>query len=164
MRHVVRLDYTEPLLRAAVLAFWRRTLGAGFVAAFVLILGALVFLLWRGDRSWVVGLLGAGLGFAVVIAGGVYVVHLRNALAKFRAMGAPTATFSMDDASFSLASDLGSTTLAWSAITEVWRFPRFWLVFFSRAQFVTLPVANLAADAQAFVLERIGAAGGRVVG
>jgi hypothetical protein len=158
------LDYTEPLLRAAVFAFWRRTVGVGFLVALGVVFGAWVFLLWQGDRSWVVGLLGAVLGFGGMFAVVVYLVHLRQALAKFRAMGAPTATWSMDDASFTLASGLGSTSLAWSSIVEVWRYPAFWLVLFSKAQFVTLPVAALPDDVRAFILDRVAAAGGKVVG
>lgn len=163
MDRVVRLHYSESLLRAAVFAFWRRSVGVGFLVALGVVFAAWVFLLWQGDRSWVVGLLGAVLGFGGVFVVLVYFVHLRRAIAKFRAMGAPTATWSMDDASFTLASGLGSTTLAWSSIVEVWRFPEFWLAFFSRAQFVTLPVAGLPEDVKAFILDRVAAAGGKIV-
>ncbi len=164
MPHIATLEYTEPLLREAVFAFWRRTVGVGFFIALALLLGSLAFLVWRGDRSWFVGALGAffilGLGFAFV----VYFVHLRNALAKFRGMGAPIATLSLDDASFSMSSGLGSTSLQWSAVTEVWRFRSFWLLLFSKAQFVTVPLATVSAEAQAFILSRVSAAGGKVVG
>ena len=79
-------------------------------------------------------------------------------------MGAPTATLSLDDASFTMSSGLGSASLKWSSVTEVWRFPSFWLVLFSKAQFVTLPLASVTAEAQAFILSRVSAAGGKVVG
>ncbi len=162
--HQSTLTYTEPLVRKAVFAFWRRTVGIGFFIALGLLSCSLILLIWQGDRSWVVGALGAflvfGLGFALL----VYVVHFRNALAKFRGMGAPTATLLVDDASFTMASGLGSTTLQWSAVTEVWRFPSFWLVLFSKAQFVTFPLASVTADTQSFILKRVAAAGGKVVG
>ena len=158
------LEYTEPLLREAVFAFWRRTVGVGFFVALALLLGALAFLVWQGDRSWFVGALGAflvfGLGFAFV----VYFVHLRNTLAKFRAMGAPIATLALEDTSFTMSSGLGSTSLQWSAVTELWRYSSFWLLLFSKAQFVTVPLASVPAAAQDFILSRVSAAGGRVVG
>ena len=164
MPHQSTLAYTESIVREAVLAFWRRTVGVGLFVALGLLLCSLSFFVWRGDRSWVVGALGAflvfGLGFALL----VYFVHLRNALAKFRGMGTPTAMLSLDDASFTMSSGLGSTCLQWSAVTEVWRFPSFWLVLFSKAQFVTLPLASVTAEAQAFLLSRVSAAGGKVVG
>jgi len=164
MPHIATLEYTEPLLREAVFAFWRRTVGVGFFVAFALLLCSLLVLVWHGDRSWFVGGLGAflvlGLGFAFV----VYFVHLRNAMAKFRGMGAPIATLSLEDASFTMSSGLGSTSLQWSAVTEVWRYPSFWLLLFSKAQFVTVPLATVPSEAQAFIISRVSAAGGKVVG
>lgn len=164
MRYVETLEYTESLLREAVFAFWRRTVGAGYFVALGLLLCSLVFLVWSGDRSWFVGALGTffvlGVGFALV----VYFVHLRNAMAKFRGMGAPVATLSLDDASFSMSSGLGSASLHWSAVTELWRFPSFWLLLFSKAQYVTVPLATVSSEAQAFIVSRVSAAGGKVVG
>lgn len=164
MPDVAKLEYTEPLLREAVFAFWKRTVGIGFFVALTLLLGSLAFLVWRGDRSWFVGALGSflvlGLGFPFV----VYFVHLRNAMVKFRGMGAPIATLSLDDASFSISSGLGSTSLQWSTVTEIWRFPSFWLLFFSKAQFVTVPLSGVSPEAQAFIISRVSAVGGKVVG
>ena len=164
MPHQATLTYTEPLLREAVFAFWRRTVGVGFFIALALLVCSLAFLLWHGDRSWFVGALGAflvfGCGFTVL----VYFVHLRNALAKFRGMGAPIAAVSLGEASFTMSSGLGSTTLRWSAVTEVWRYPSFWLLLFSKAQFVTVPLASVPAEAQEFILSHVLAAGGKVVG
>jgi hypothetical protein len=163
MPHIATLEYTESLLQEAVFAFWMRTVGVGFLAALALLLGSLVFLVWRGDRSWFVGALGAFFVLGVGLASVVYFVHLRNAMAKFRGMGAPIATLSFDDASFSMSSGLGSTSLHWSAVTEIWRFPTFWLLLFSKAQFVTVPLATVSSEAQAFILSRVSAAGGKVI-
>lgn len=159
----ITLNYTEPLVRAAVLAFWRRTVGTGFFVSVVALAGSMAFLAWRGDRSWFVGALGGFLAFALISATAVYVVHLRGAMARFRGMGAPSATLAMDDDGFTMSSGLGSTTLKWSAITEVWRCPAFWLVLFSKSQFVTLPTDALTNEARTFLIGRVWSAGGKVV-
>jgi len=164
MRLVTTLEYTESLVREAVFAFWRRTVGIGFFVALALLACSLAFLLWHGDRSWLVGAIGAFLVFGLGFAFLVYFIHMRNALAKFRGMGSPIATLKLADASFTISSGLGSTSLQWSAVPEVWRFPSFWLLLFSKAQFVTLPLATLPADAQEFILSRVSAAGGKVAG
>jgi hypothetical protein len=165
MVHHATLKYTETLLRQAVLAFWRRSVGVvGFLVAQALLVCGLAFLLWSGDRSWMVGALGTVLFLDCAVALAVYFFHLRRSLAKFRAMGSPSAVLTLDEGSVSLASDLGSTSVPWSAVKEVWRFPDFWLLLFSKAQFVTIPLASVSAEMQAFIMTRVSATGGKVVG
>ena len=164
MPHIATLLYTEPLLRKAVFAFWRRTVGVGFFIALALLLCSLSFLVLQGDRSWLVGALGAFLLFGLGFAFAVYFVHLRNTLTKFRGMGEPIATLALEDAAFTMSSGLGSTSLQWSAVTELWRYPSFWLLLFSKAQFVTVPLASVPSETQAFIVSRVSASGGKVVG
>lgn len=164
LKHQTTLVYTEALLRRAVFAFWLRTVGIGFLVALALLACSLAFLLWRGDRSWFVGALGAFLVFGLGFAALVHRVHLHQSLAKFRAMATPQAELVLDETSFTMTSNLGSSTLHWPAVTEVWRYPTFWLLLFSKAQFVTLPLADVPSDAQALILNRVAAAGGKVVG
>lgn len=162
MHYQTTLVYTEPLLRQAVFAFWRRTVGVGFLLALLFLACAFAFLVWQGNRSWFVGALGAIVVAGFGIAAAIYFVHIRNSLARFRAMGASEATLVLEDSSFTVSTGLGSSTLQWSAVKEVWQFPSFWLLLFSRAQFLTLPLASVPADAQEFILSQVAAAGGKV--
>ena len=66
----------------------------------------------------------------------------------------PEATFAYDEERVTFTSELGSSTLPWSAITEVWGFPRFWLLLFSRSQFVTLPLDCLDEQARALIASK----------
>jgi hypothetical protein len=122
----------------------------------------LVMLISNGDRSWVVGFLGTVVGMCVFFLVLVYLIHYRKAMHKFRAMGDPEATLVASEESFSLSSGLGSSTLRWASITEVWQFPTFWLLLFSKAQFVTIPLADLTPEAKAFILARVQDAGGKI--
>ena len=63
-----------------------------------------------------------------------------------------------------MTSDVGTTTLQWSAVKELWQFPSVWLLLYSKTQFSTLPVACLPPDLQTFVQERVREAGGKVAG
>ena len=101
-----------------------------------------------------VGFLIATVLFVGVFLAVVYVSHLRNTMGRFRQMRTPEATFGYDEQQFTITSELGSTTMPWSAITEVWRFPRFWLLLFSRSQFVTLPLDCLDEQARAFITRK----------
>lgn len=159
----VKLHYTEALVRSAIAAFWWRTVGWKFVIAALAVAGSVGYLLLAGDRSWFVGALGAVLGLALVLVTALYLVHLRGSLGRFGRMKAKEATLVAESDKLVLSSDVGSSELQWSTVGDVWRFERFWLLFFSRAQFVTLPVADLDAGTQEFIVERVRSHGGTVV-
>ena len=161
MAYQVTLRYDEQLIRRAVLCFWWRLIGLRFVIAIVVIAACLVILVAGGDRSWFVGVLATVLVFGIAFMVAIYVIHYRNALQKLKKMGNPEATLTVSESSLSMFSSAGSSTVPWSAVTELWQFPSFWLMFFSRNQFVTLPLADFAPDAMSFVLERVRASGGK---
>lgn len=164
MEQETTLEYNPPLLREAVMGFWRRSLGVGLLIASIFCAGMLGFLLVRGDRSWVVGMLAAVLLFGTLFVVAVYIVHYRNTLQKFRNMGAPQAVFKVSENSFSVSSGIGTSTVPWSSVTEVWKFKNCWLLLFSKAQFVTLPLVCIPEEMQAFILKRVAAAGGKTDG
>ena len=103
------------------------------------------------------------LAISVAFLIGVYLVHYRNSINKFKEMGRPQATFVAEESSFTLTSGIGSSTMRWSSVIEVWRFPGFWLLLFSKAQFVTLPLADMPIEMQDFTLQQIKSAGGKIV-
>jgi YcxB-like protein len=162
MTHQVTLHYDEQLLRRVVLSFWWRVVGPSTVVALLVAVAGLVMVISNGDRSWFVGFLGTVVGMCVIFIVMVYVIHYRNVMHKFGAMGNPEATLVASEESFSLSSGLGSSTLRWASIKEVWQFPTFWLLLFSKAQFVTIPLADLTPDAKAFIVARVQDAGGKI--
>lgn len=156
------LVYNEPLIRRAVFLYWRRTVGAFFVPALLVTTGYFVALLMQHDLSWQTGAIGTCVGVGFLSSATVYVVHYRNTLAKFRQLGDPTATFRADDNAFTLESSIGKSTMQWGTIKEVWKFQDVWLLLFSKAQFSTLPVANLSPELQQLIISRVEAEGGKV--
>jgi hypothetical protein len=164
MQRDATLSYSEPLIRSAVLAFWRRTLGLGFFVALLTVAVGLVVLRVQGAAGWVLGAVGAVLVMGALFMVALYFVHYRRALHTFRKMGGHAATFRAEDSSFTFSSAIGSTTLRWSAVAELWQFSNVWLLLYSKAQFSTLPVACVSHELLAFVRERVQAAGGKVDG
>jgi hypothetical protein len=153
-----QLRFSEPLLREAVRAFVFRAvirqLGISFFIVVAVLIAFVAFLISRHDRGWMVGFLIATVLFVGVSLAFVYVAHFRNTIGRFRQMRTPEATFGYDEQQVTFTSELGSATMPWSAITEVWRYPRFWLLLFSRSQFVTLPLDCLDEQAQAFITRK----------
>ena len=162
MQYEIPLTYSEALLREAVVRFWWRAIGWNFLIATAFVMLVFGFLLYQGDASWVVGFLGAALALIVGLMIALYVAHYRNTLYKFRQMKSPHAVLTVSEPSFTLSSDVGSSTLKWSTIVEVWRFPTFWLLLFSKAQFSTLPLAGVSPEVQTLILERVKSAGGKI--
>jgi hypothetical protein len=164
MPHETTLIYSTALLRQAVFAFWRRSVGVGFFVALLIAAIGLVILVALGQASWLIGGLAAVLVLGIAFAIVVYVVHYRRSLHKFRQMDTPRSTFRADESSFTMSSDIGTTTLQWSAVKELWQFPSVWLLLYSKAQFTTLPVACLPPETQAYIVQCVRAAGGKVDG
>ena len=164
MPHEATLIYSESLLRQAVFAFWRRSVGLGFILMLVVLAAILVGIIALGAPSWLIVTLAVILAIAAGVAAALYVGYYRNSLRKFRTMEKPQATFCADESSFTMSSDAGTTTLQWSAVKELWQFPSVWLLLYSKTQYSTLPLACLPPETQAFVQERVREAGGKVAG
>jgi hypothetical protein len=164
MPHEATLIYSESLLRQAVFGFWHRSVGIGFFVALLIAALGLVVLVALGQSSWIIGGLAAVLLVGIAFALVVYVVHYRRSLQKFRQMGQPRATFRADDSSFTMSSDIGTTTLQWSAVKELWQFPSVWLLLYSKAQFSTLPLACLPPETQTYIVQRVRESGGKIDG
>lgn len=164
MLHEAKLIYTDSLLRQAVLAFWYRSIGIGFVVALGVVAICLSIVIAQGEAVWLVGALASVLVLGTVFAAALYVVHYRNSLRKFREMGNAQATFRADESSFTLSSPIGTATLQWTAVRELWQFRSVWLLLYSKAQFSTLPLACMSSEMQAFVVQRVRSTGGKVDG
>ena len=162
MSHEATLIYSEALLRQAVFSFWRRTVGGSFLVALLVAAAGLGILVAQDVSSWLIAGLGAVLVLGIAFAMVVYIVHYNKSLQKFRQMDKPQATFRADETSFTVSSDVGTTTLQWSAVKELWQFPSVWLLLYSKSQFTTLPLACLPPEVQAHIVQCIRSAGGKV--
>jgi hypothetical protein len=162
MQHRTTLRYSEQMVAQAVRLYWRRTIGVGLLVAVALMI---VFLAWRlidGDRSWLVGLVAALVLLGVFMPVAVYVTHYRASMRIFRKTSRPTAQLVAEQDAITISSDRGSSALKWELVKEIWRFETMWLMLFSKAQFVILPLADLPEPMQAFILERVETSGGKI--
>ncbi|MGB4811001.1 MAG: YcxB family protein [Methylophilaceae bacterium] len=144
------------------MAYWQRTVGLGFVAAKVLINISLAILLFQGNASWIVVLLASVLFVGILFIAAIYFVHMANSMRTFRAIGKPQATFTTDENTFSFSSVAGQSMLPWQSIRDVCKFPTFWLLLFSKAQFATLPSVNLPNEIQQLIVKKVRSNGGKI--
>ena len=156
-RYVVELRYTEPVMRRAVRVFVSRRLlrrGWLWLAAATLLLTSL-FLGWWTGPTFAAGWALASLVFLAAFVTAVWRAHFANTVGRYRAMDPPTARFTFDAAAMTVASNLGESTLPWSSFTAVWETDGAWMLFLAPNQFMTLPTADLCAEAQAFLRTRL---------
>jgi YcxB-like protein len=150
----VKLQYSEGLIRRAIWAFWWRSTGYTFFGAMGFASAAVVYLVASGERAWLLGVMGTVLVGLAVLMTLLYFVHFRRTITRFRRMGSKQATLEVTDDKFRMSSDLGSSELSWSVVTKIWKFPEFWLLFYSAAQFSIVPVNEMSLGVQSTILER----------
>ena len=88
----------------------------------------------------------------------VYAAHWRSTVGRIRRMQVPMSRFTLNDMELSVASELGTATIPWALIVEVWEFPELWLLLLSKSYFVTLPTDGVPASALAFIRGKVKAA------
>lgn len=157
------LYFTPSLVRQSVWAFWKRSVGITLPLTLVLLTAYVVSLVRGGNTGWLVGVFGTIVALGYVFLAVVYVAHLWHGMATLRAMGDQQATLAIDGGGIMVASGAGEAKLPWSRVYEVWCYPDFWILLFSRTQFMTLPLANLPESMQTEILERMRQNGGRVL-
>ena len=163
MSYETTLIYTEKIVRRAIVAYWRRTIAFRYLLLPLALIGWLAFTISQGESSVLTrGAAGATL-VGVTLWAFLYLIHYRKSMAKFREMRDPRIKFRASDESFHFSSEMGSSTLPWSVIKELWQFPDFWLFVYARGQFNTLPTDCLASEMRDFVAERVRSAGGKIV-
>jgi hypothetical protein len=139
--------------------FLRRRLSGLFdlkfcAAVFALIL-YLGWLLWTGNRTWWVALLGAAVLLIPAVVLSAYAAHWFRTVGRIRQMEVPMARFKLSQTDLAMASELGSATIPWSSIVEIWEFPDLWLLLLSKSRFVTLPTDGVPAAALEFVRAKV---------
>ena len=157
-RKTVKVAYTEEIVRDAVKAFvWRRGIAdqKGLWAAEAVSIAFFIWLLWRGDQGWLVGVVGVVSLLPPWLIIAMWAAHHRNTVGKFRRMLSHCADFTFLDEGFEVASELGSAKIPWSAVTEIWERSCYWMIFTAPSQFMTLPVETMSTTDRDFLRSKM---------
>ena len=157
------LTYTPAVVRRAVWAFWKRSVGITLSLTLVLLTAYLVSLVRGGNTGWLVGVFGTIVALGYGYLASLFVLRLRFEMAALHAMGLPQASLAIDGSGFTVASGAGRASLPWRSVQEVWCYADFWLLFFSASQFMILPTSDLPEAMQAAIREQVRQHGGRLL-
>ena len=155
----VTLHYSPALVRRSVFAYLRRGLGISGLVALAGLIAAAVFLVASEPGSWLAGLVSGAVAVLILLLIGLYLLHYRQGMAKLARMGQPHAVLQLTELELHVSSQGGTFSTPWSTFTNLWQFADFWLIVIGKGQFMTLPLADLTDEAQAFIASRIGAQG-----
>ena len=162
LKHEVTAEYTEALVKTATRRFIRKFLGWDYLAMWLVMLAAFIFLVALGQRGWPVGALGMLIVLSAGVAVMVWVTFHRRALGALRKMATPAATFVFDDDGIAVASDLSTGTLKWRTVQKVWCFPEAWLLFVAKGVYSTLPTACLSDEVKGFIVAKLKEHGAKI--
>ena len=151
MNREITVTYSRDLIKLAIWKFWTRSIGVTGFVGFVIICFAFFYFLISGDRSWLLGFLGAVAGISFALGAVSYIVYSNRSMEKFRQMGQPTAKFRFTDDRIGIESDIGWTELSWKMIENIWKYPSVWLVFIAKQGYITLPTADLDEELRKFI-------------
>jgi hypothetical protein len=162
MEGPITLRYDRKLVRSVVLAYWWRLVGPGYIVALVFSTGMLLAKVSDGARSWLIGLFGGLLLFGALFPLVGLTLYYRQAMLRLRKMKPPQVAITMSEERFGIESTISSSSVSWSAVSEVRCHPRFWLLFLTKSQFITIPLESFPEIARAYLLDRVKSAGGKV--
>lgn len=158
----VHLTYSEPLIRRVVRQHMLHLFGRQALVSLALCLVMLILFLATGRRDWLFGLMLAALLAVVLGYPYMYLTYLRRTLQSYREMAPPTLVVAFDATALTMSGSLGSSTLAWPLLKNVWRYDEAWMLGFHKGQTSILPLAGLNEESQAFILERVAEHGGAI--
>jgi hypothetical protein len=150
------------VLKRGVMHFWLRFVNWHGFLALALSVVLFLYLLFTGERSWLLGVSGTVTLLGIIFALRLYFAYLGRALGRFERMKSKSVQITFTDESFSTTTDLGSGSVNWNNIRFIWRFPDVWLLFLEWNNFMSLPTENLDDEVKAFIVERVQGHGGKV--
>src|SRR5207249_11029517 len=142
MEFRAKVVYERDVISEAARRFVFRSIRWDGFAVFFALVAALGYLLATGDRSWIVGAVGAVLLLMAIFGVALYVVPYRRSPARFERMSAKTAELSFTESGLGMTSDLGQQEFRWQLVDRVWTYPRVWLLFIG-GTYMTLPPGSL---------------------
>jgi hypothetical protein len=173
MDREISVRYTPQLVKTAVRCFWFRQVGWSTFISVCLVFAAFVYLLIARDRSWVYSHWGPNWFLVVMIVFGLLLLFcvvfikiclrsLKEALEELAKRKSAVVVWRFTEGHISTRSDLATVEISWELIKKVWRFPEVWLLFFSKDNYMTLPLQYVDNELRQFIAAKVTANGGAV--
>ncbi|MBK6588569.1 MAG: YcxB family protein [Acidobacteria bacterium] len=149
--HIVKVTYTEELIRSAARSYWRRGFGnAGLIALGLVGFWCLV-MAWLRVDSWILSFFAGAWVICLVVVVVIYVGIRNRGLNIYRKMDNKTATFTFTETGIAIEADNGKSEIPWKTIDTVIQYPDQWLFSIS-SSYLTLPTASVTTETKEYIL------------
>jgi len=137
-------DITPGLIKTVSRRFTRRFLGMGYIFLIVLSVASILYeVLTNRANTWMTGSSGVLVGILVIFPIAMWRSIEHKGLDRLRRMPKPQMRFKFDERGVTFDSDLGTSTMSWLSVENIWEFPEAWLLIFGEHQFLTVPCSIL---------------------
>lgn len=151
MNKTYNLKYSKEIVTRAVRSYFYRKLGIGYFIALILLSGYLVYEIVSGNRSWLIGLIGAVIGFGLLIPIAGMLGHIRIGLRKLAEMADASASLTIMENGIAVRSAIGTSEITWKTITEAWQYQEYWVVVSGGHFLMTIPLSELGDEGRAAI-------------
>ena len=79
----------------------------------------------------------------------------QKGLDRLRRMPKPQMRFIFDERGVTFDSDLGTSTMSWLSVENIWEFPEAWLLMFGEQRFLTVPCSILTEEVKTMIKTKV---------
>jgi hypothetical protein len=156
------LHYTPALIRYSLRHSIVRILGPLYFIALLVTCVALMFLIYQGQRDWLVGVIGFACVWGILLPIVAMVVRTREAMRRFGQLDGGAVDVDIGSRRLLAYSNLGSTEIPLSRISKVWQYRDVWVLLEGRTIIMSLPIAQVDDLVKQAWLNNLRAAGAKI--
>ena len=142
------VQYTEALIRRWTRYSMVRNLGPLYLLAMLLLSSSVSLSLVRANYDWFFGITATVLAFGILVPLGVLRQHIQAGLRRLRELDNGKLSVDILAGRLRIASAMGNTDIPLVRVTQLKRFPGFWVLLTHKASLMTFPITDVPVAVQ----------------
>ena len=137
------IQYTEVLIRRWTRYSMARSLGPLYLIAMLLLASSIGFSIVRGSHDWFFGATATVFALGTVVPLGVLRRHVQAALGRLHELDNGKLSIDILAARLHMTSAMGNTDIPLARVTQLKRYPSFWVLMTGKTSLMTLPITTI---------------------
>ncbi len=156
------IQYTEALIRRWTRYSMYRNLGPLYLIAMLLLSSSMTFSILRGSHDWFFGATATVFVLGIVVPLSVLRKHVQAALRRLSELDDGKLNIDILAGRLHLSSAMGNTDIPLARVTQLKRYPSFWVLLTHKASLMTLPITAIPIAVQQRWLQEFQAVGTKI--